>query len=143
MDLAPVSIPDDTSIPLDKAHLDAIRSPEGLVFDGAFCGEAKSWADLYLRLLEKLAVVDPAKFKALPDESAFRLKGGRVVFARKGNRIHFDKASPYLGPDGDVRADLAVGTKAGFTQETGIPVRLIRHFNLKPEQFRIWTGKQG
>ena len=53
-----------------------------------------------------------------------------------------EKASPYLGPNGDVRADLSLGTKAGFLQETGVPIRLIRHFGLKPEQFRIWTGKQ-
>ncbi|MBQ6926187.1 MAG: ATP-binding protein [Kiritimatiellae bacterium] len=141
-DPPPVKIPDNASIPLDKAHLDAIRSPGGLVFDGSFCGEAKSWSDLYLRLLEKLASVDPDKFKALPDESSLRLKGGRTLFAQKGNRTHFDKASPYLGPDGVVRADLAVGTKAGFYLDTGVPLRLIRHFGLKPEQFRIWTGNK-
>ena len=35
-DIAPVSIPADASIPLEKRHLDGIRSPGGLVFDGAF-----------------------------------------------------------------------------------------------------------
>ena len=141
-DIAPVSIPADASIPLEKRHLDGIRSPGGLVFDGAFKGESKSWSDLLLRLLETLVTVDAAKFEALPDEPTFRLKGGRRPFARRGGHAKLEKASPYLGPNGDVRADLSLGTKAGFLQETGIPIRLIRHFGLKPEQFRIWTGKQ-
>ena len=141
-DIAPVAIPAETSIPLEKKHLDAIRSPAGLVFDGAFKGESKSWSDLLLRLLETLATIDAAKFEALPDEPAFRLKGGRRPFARRGGHAKLEKASPYLGPNGDIRADLALGTKAGFLLETGVPIRLIRHFGIKPEQFRIWTGKQ-
>lgn len=141
-DIKDLPIPDNSSLPLDKTHLEAIRTPAGLVFEGNFFGPADSWGNLYLRLLEKLATHDPEKFEALPDEPAFRLKGGRKPFARKGAHVKLSKASPYLGRNGDIRADLADGTKAAFQSGKGLAIRLIEHFGLKPEQFRIWTGQQ-
>ena len=48
---------ENESVPLDAMHVSAVK-PRGLVFDGALQGEAKSWSDLYLRLLETLARVD-------------------------------------------------------------------------------------
>lgn len=145
---APLELDANESVPLEAECVSAV-TPRGLVFDGRFRGEAKSWSDLYLRLLETLAVVDGEKFEGLPDEPAF-VKGKYVMFARKkekgrGPRLRQDSFSfnnyrRYLGPKEDVRADLAVGTRTAFTPPKGRVFPLIAHFGLKPEQFRIWTG---
>ena len=137
----PVVVADNTSVPLERLHVKALTNIGGLVFDGMFVGEAKNWGDLYVQLLRQLSVVDPEKFEQLPDETQFRGRGGRPAFARKGSRIHLRDASPYLGCRKDVTADRRDGTRNGFYEPNGYPIRLIKHFGLEPEQFRIWTGK--
>jgi len=142
-DGVPLQLKDNESVPLDAKHV-SVAEPRGLVFDGALQGEAKSWSDLYLRLLETLARVDGDKFEGLPDEPAFVLQGGRVTFERKaegrGKGRHLKKPSGYLGPQGDIRAALDVGTRAAFTPPKGRVFNLIEHFGLTPDRFRIWTG---
>lgn len=139
---------ENESVPLDEKHV-AVVEPRGLVFRGKFQGETKSWSELYQKFLEVLAVLDGEKFESLPDEDpkTFALRGGRVLFDRKadgrGRGRHLKKASGYLGPQGDVRADLSVCSRAAFTPPKGLVFRLIEHFGLKAEDFRIWTGPGG
>lgn len=139
---------ENESVPLDEKHV-AVVEPRGLVFRGKFQGETKSWSELYQKFLEVLAATDGEKFEALPDEDpkTFALRGGRVLFDRKadgrGRGRHLKKASGYLGPKGDVRADLSVCSRAAFTPPKGLVFRLIEHFGLKAEDFRIWTGPGG
>ncbi len=132
---------DNESVPLDQKHVSAVK-PRGLVFDGALQGEAKSWSDLYLRLLETLSRVDADKFDALPDEdpSKFMRRGSRVLFDRRLGRKRLANASGYFGPKGDIRAELQVGTRAAFIPPNGMVFRLLEHFGLAPDRFRIWTG---
>lgn len=145
--VGPLELRDNETVPLDAEHV-AVVEPRGLVFDGSFQGEAKSWSDLYLRLLETLANVDGEKFEGLPDEDpkTFILRGSRVLFLRKGkgrgNGKHLkkEKEGDPLGPKKDVRAELKEGTRGAFTPPNGLVFRLIDYFGLKPEQFRIWTG---
>jgi hypothetical protein len=140
-DGVPLALNDNESVPLDREHVSAVK-PRGLVFDGVFRGEAKTWSELYLRLLETLAKVDGDKFEELPDvdPKTFILKGSRVIFERKGKGRHLKKGCDNLGPRKDVRAELEVGTKMAFTPPGGLVFRLIDYFGLNPEQFRIWTG---
>jgi len=136
-----VVVADDTSVPLERLHVKALDRIGGLVFNGIFVGEAKNWGDLYVQLLRQLSKIDSEKFERLPDEVQFRGRGGRPAFARKGSRIHLRDASDYLGDKGDIKADRRDGTRTGFYEPNGYPIRLIKHFGLMPEQFRIWTGK--
>ena len=138
----PIVAASNTTVPFERHHVDALDGFEGLAFDGKFVGAARNWSDMLLEVLKQLALVDPAKFEALPDELSFRGRGGRPVFARRGSRTHLRDASGYLGPKNDIRADRRDGYKENFLKDDGLFVRLVRHFGLKPEQFRIWTGKQ-
>lgn len=144
-----VVVADNTSVPLEAHYINALNGHfGGLVHDGKIVGgRATNWADLFVELVCELATVDPVKFKALPDEPSFKGRGSRPIFARKGGRTHLRDASGYLGPDKDIRVDRRDGTKGAFlidpaTKKPGLALRLITHFGLKPEQFRIWTGKQ-
>ena len=136
-----VVVADDTSVPLEKLHVTALANIGGLIFDGKFVGEAKTWGDLYEQLLRQLAKVDPEKFENLPDEIEFRGRGNRPAFARKGTHTRLRDASEYLGRNKNIKADRRDGTRTGFYEPTGYPIRLIKYFGLDPERFRIWTGK--
>lgn len=139
----PVKLNADESVPMDEKHVKALTGPRGLVFNGKFRGEAKTWSDLYLRLLETLAEADEKAFEGLPDEGKFARGGKRILFDRKaegrGKGRHLKKGSGYLGPHGDVRAELAGCSRSTFLPN-GLAARLIEHFGLKLEQFRLWTG---
>lgn len=143
-DKVPLVLGDNQSVPLDEKYLAALKSPRGLVFDGVLQREAKTWSDLYQSLLETLARLNGEKFEGLPDVDSkiFILKGPRVIFERKGKRRHLKKGCDNLGPRKDVRAELDVGTKTAFTPPSGLVFRLLKHFDLAPERFRIWTGGQ-
>ena len=136
-----VVVADDTSVPLEKLHVTALTRIGGLIFDGKFVGEAKTWGDLYVQLLRQLAKVDPEKFEDLPDAIEFRGRGNRPAFARKGTHTRLRDASEYLGPNKSIKVDRRDGTRTGFYEPTGYPIRLIKHFGLGTERFRIWTGK--
>ena len=136
-----VVVADDTSVPLEKLHVTALTRIGGLIFDGKFVGEAKTWGDLYVQLLRQLAKVDPEKFEDLPDAIEFRGRGNRPAFARKGTHTRLRDASEYLGPNKNIKVDRRDGTRTGFYEPTGYPIRLIKHFGLGTERFRIWTGK--
>ena len=139
----PLMVASNASVPFDSQRIDALKGHfEGLVRDDRLIGKATSWADLWVELVRELETVDPAKFNALPDEPSLRGRGGRPIFARKGQKTHLRSDAGYLGKNGDIRVDRRDGSKAAFCSENGIAVRLIRHFGLKPEQFRIWTGKR-
>lgn len=144
----PVTVDKNTSVPLEEHYISALNGKfEGLVRDNRIVGKANTWSDLLVELLVELSQVDADKFEALPDEPSFVGRGQRPIFARKGARTHLRDASGYLGPNGDIRVDRKDGTKGAFlvdpkTKKPGLALRLIEHFGLKPEQFRIWTGKQ-
>ena len=144
----PVTVDKNTSVPLEEHYISALNGKfEGLVRDNRIVGKANTWSDLLVELLKELSTVDADKFEALPDEPSFVGRGNRPIFARKGARTHLRDASGYLGSNGDIRVDRKDGTKGAFlvdpkTKKPGLALRLIEHFGLKPEQFRIWTGKQ-
>ena len=137
----PVVVADNTSVPLERLHVRAITNVGGLIYDGILVGAAKNWGNLYVELLRHLAEVEPDKFERLPDEPEFRGRGNRPAFARKGSRTRLRDASRYLGRDNDITADRRDGTRTGFYDPNGYPIRLIKHFGLSPERFRIWTGR--
>ena len=141
-DELPIIPASNTTVPFERHHVDALSGFSGLAYDNMFVGSAKSWPDLLVELLKQLALIDPVKFEALPDEKDFKGRGGRQIFARKGARTRLRDASEYLGPNGDIRVDRLDGNKENFLKDSGLFVRLVRHFGLKPEQFRIWTGKK-
>lgn len=96
-----LELKDNESVLLDVKHVSVVK-PRGLVFDGAMQGEAKTWSELYLRLLETLARVDGEKFEELPDvdPGTFVLKGKRIIFERKGKKRHEEGGRQSRSPQG-------------------------------------------
>ena len=142
----------DAGFSLEQKVLDAFEHPSGILYKAGEIGQRmkpcigqKSWSSAYEALLALFAELDPIKFEELPDNDEFcrpQKKGDVPYFVRKGNRVHLKNASAYLGPNGDVRADLRCGkSKASFLDEKSLVRRLMTHFGVDVKDIRIWNGK--
>lgn len=144
-----IKIAKDTALPLDKKFLDAKVKPTGLVYridDPTECRllPAKTWQKLYEALLKICAEIDPLKFEKLPDSKELSpLRNGAKTkpnFARRNDRVRFKKASGYLGPKNDVRANLLGVTKDSFLDPQKLPRRVMKYFGVNPSDVRVWVG---
>ena len=141
----------DAGFALEKDILAGIEKPAGILYKAGEpgqrmypCSKRNTWHRVYEALLRLCSDLDPVKFESLPENELFckaKRKDMPPYFARKGNGIHLDDASEYLGSNQDVRADLRCGIRDNFLDASSLPRRLMTYFGIEAKDVRIWNGK--
>ena len=117
---------------LDDPSFADFRSPRGVVFDGRYVRDVKSWREAYEVLLTKLDDLCPEKFDSLPTLDFFRHHFVEVCQGRRYAGYYTER----FGTHDNVRAKEISG-KAAFAKSTQVVHRLLEYFRIAPNRVAL------
>ena len=120
------------AVSLDNEHFSSIKSPRGLVFDGAHVCDVKSWKEAYGALLVKLNSIDPFKFDGIASEDFF----GKWFVEVLPRKRYIDCFKDKLGTSENIRGLVKV-SKLHFTNPDYIVHRLLARFGIEPSRVAL------